>query len=416
MTQSSIRGPVLISISLGLCLMSILQTIQMNTTHICTLVLLSFGLYFTISDLTVLIKLHLKTVEEKIHHICSTLVLDDILRQVFSLDPNVGFVGLSMATFSSLVGIYNIPFTKKQKMQLIQSALPSFIDGEKLFFSPGGICDVIPYHLKRILKDGAVESKESTSQNLNTAYQQVDHILHDLSFDDSSVIEAREIDTDSWTEDGGIGIPLHHSILTSDKADVNNFTFQEQQHIPSESTQENFTSIGDCTKNFQHKDPIECIQSIVKEHIRATFKKVKNEQLIRVAMISSIALFIQLKQSRAARKMIRNTLHATISIGLIAAISGAIGTLKIKHQLNRMMQGFEQRNSNSLNLTSHRDTHQNVIFAIPRLQLVQKTREVVSNMIEFICREKIRSKWRFILAIYAVYSFRRRKTRMCRSS
>ena len=338
---------------------------------------------------------YLAQLEKRLKNTASTIVLDTELRKFFSLDPSVGLIGSVITTFFSFVGLYSIPFSRKQRIELVQTILPEHICSEKFLFSPGGFLD-LHEKLRYFVDDKKVDvDVDHNGRGINDQHcHSYPCVLHDLSFHEG----CHTSEADSLTEDDTtrVEVPELNTIPEHD----DDFIRVDNSTSTSRITQPMHI------QNLTARDPIELIQNMASEYVYFTFKKVNSAHIRRVALVASISLFIQLKCSRTARKMVWNTFHASMSFGLVGLVVGSLGTLNMKSQIKEFFQESYY----------HQDLNQ--IQNIPRCQSnyvmkfqpMQRTRKVLSNILESICKDKnFKRRWRAVLAIALVYMFRKRR-------
>jgi hypothetical protein len=418
MNSTFARGPILLFVSLYSFLLPILRAIKISITFelFVKLTFLSLGLYLTISDYTPVVKSHLKHAKEQIQNFTSKIVLDSTLRAVFSLDGSVGLLGGVVGSFTGLIGTYTVPFSEEHRVQLIQSCLPAHIDAKKILFTPGGFWDLLPEHWRDIVVGNENKQTNNISNEVGDESGKCrehhgQHYFNDLSWDSGTPIEGQETETDSLTEEG----PCVNSPTTITTTDPKSPIQQQQQQYSPIAINVDEQNLP--TALPLPADPIEALQNIATSCLTklcdSILQQINTKQVRGIGITAALALTMQLKSSRTARKMMWNACHVSISVGLISTIMGSLLTLKTKQQFMDMFQKEIHDEHNSNSISSERGSGQQVrqqrlcsrVYS-NSIMNIEKVRFAIFSLRN---DEKLRRKLQGLLAIIVLYYFRRRR-------
>ncbi len=408
------RGPVLLSISSTYLLLPIIRALQNIITSEILLVwlIMILGLYYTISDYAVVIRDRLKGIQKEIQGIASKIILDSVLRDT------VCSLGCFVCSWMGLVGTYTIPFSSEDRVQLLQSILPSHIDARRILFTPGGFWEYLfPEKWRKIVvaynkSDDNGEGKEEIDRH--TIHRER-NTLDDLAWDK---IDGLEDETDSLTEEGhsmnspsSAGVERislrcnQDSLFTSDNANKHP-TFKISR-MPATQTGITMTPGMEETLRI-------IFTRLLTKSSQSVCKKINHKQLRSFGVITTISLLVQLKISHTARKIVWKTFNASITFGLIGLIVSSFGTVEVKNQIMGLVQEemnnsddhtFQRSRRHFLNLQKHRSN-----FANENKELVH-VRSFVSKVIKSIQNnEKIKQKLQGALTVLLLYYFRKRVT------
>jgi len=458
------RGPTLLSLSTLSIIVPYLCSYILATAltpHILiTLTLTTLGLYLTISDCLNFIQCQINCVKKRIREYATqNITLDIVLRNIFSLDASNGALGCILSTFISTVGMYSIPFSAEQRANLLQPFLPTSIDARRVLFTPGGYIDCLnlsDYWKCVLLGEGKENDKKSHGDITNNRVKENDDKLYLELNDDERIIHAMQqqqnINDLTWdNEDQETEL---ESLIDDGTPCINNPT--REAHNPSQShgnqpqhqvTDENKpedvcaehriclqqTNSSVSLSSFPHtttktpstpittkvSDPFETLQKVFKQmlipSIESSLKAIDNDQIRKIGIVATISLLIQLKTSRTARRIVWNTLNASVSFSLIGIAFASFGTLRVKDKVQFFLDTVVQEDENDDARRRRRANLNSLLTQTPENVPHTKSFILIKQITNFIISlrndQRFTRQWKGIFGIIMIYCYRSKRKR-----
>ena len=326
----SILGLILILASLLFLFLPLLAQLTFHT--ILALGALFFGLLLIAFECWAHAQVMKKYMKRELISKSRTLVLDDVLRDIFSMDG--GILGCIIGT----VGLYSLPiFTKEQRVRIIRATCPPEMNVQTLLFSPGGISAFLPDYMRRLLLD-------------DTGSHRIDEEKM-LSLHDSNIIDIGE-------QGGGGGGENDENDLswdpTTDESNDSTFSLSDDgttdgvrgtNAIANPSYQSNDPSRNhgsDCLieapSHRKKSDPLDDLYIMLLEQLSQTFDPISSNQLIVTGIGAAIACTLQLKRHPSNRRYAINFLHGSFFAVTTGTVFGAFGILGAKMLLSTSLK------------------------------------------------------------------------------
>uniref|UniRef100_A0A7S4RLZ3 Uncharacterized protein n=1 Tax=Ditylum brightwellii TaxID=49249 RepID=A0A7S4RLZ3_9STRA len=310
-------------------------------------------------------------IREKIN----TIVLDDVLRAIFSVDSE----GLVMGVISSFVGtagMYALPLNAEQRVRITQSCLdcclePSSFDGGGgggdvsrnesvmkidaglILTKPGGFLSLLPTDWRTVLWTSLDESDTSEKDDVaaesealllmdnqhdkKRATERIDN--ENLPNENDNILMAQDMvwddtdddgDTDTTlntADDSGISTNASPSSTYSSNKSSNPLSISRDQNVSSivpntPRTMPNMTNNDSNNTNDPFFIAASIIQEVFADKVDFFFSKIDRRLVGAAGSTAVVALLSHLRYSRAARQTMAGLIHGSIALGLASTAAG----------------------------------------------------------------------------------------------
>lgn len=299
-----------------------------------------------------------------------TIVLDDVLRDVFAMDG--GIAGCIIGT----IGLYSLPiFTKEQRVRIIRATCPPDMDVQTFLFSPGGISVFLPNYIRRILFD-------ATSSNIRDEGRS-------LSLLDSSIIDV-----------GAHGIGYDENDLSWDPTDESNDSTFSLRHDTGDEIRDannpRHRNHDQCLIEPSHQkkpDPLNDLYIVLLEQLSQALDHISSNQVRVIGVGAALACIFQLKRQPSTRRRAMNVLHGAFLTAAAGTAFGAFGILGVKNLVSKSLNKSQER-------TAVPTTAQNFILKWLSITMGRMKSDA-----------KFRKRWQVVFAfsIFALVGRKRRK-------
>ena len=328
------RGPILVVCATTVLLYPVF--VSASPVMIGTLVCMLMGISLTVIDVY-------NKVVSSIREVNREIVLDDVLRNIFSFADG-GILASSVGSFVGGISLYNLPISREQRAQLIQSFLPQNINAHDILHTPGGLWNLFPDIWQTAIRgksDQQSSSLHETSQDLTCNDDIDEHSSHieannmtDLVWNDD-FIETDNSDlgecSDSYFDQSTEVVTeqeqeQEHSIQMRNLHHFKHQTSLKSKKKTKETSQSHFQSF-----NYSTNDPSKVVTSIASDVLNTVgekfFHSIDEKQIERIGIVSSLALAIQFSRSRRTRIILLYLAEGSLALGLGSIAFASIATL-----------------------------------------------------------------------------------------
>jgi len=372
------RGPLVLILVASFWLISLLSTLSWNGLF--GLVFLLLGLTFTLMDAARFTKRHVKTLFDE-------LILDDVLR--FSFESYHALIQLFVGAVVGHTGLYALPFSQEQRVQLIQSCLSTTNEkAKKIFTTPGGVHEMLPKSMVQWLnpeseaptetmrdvvldKPDGSPAREPVLVEVNSMSSEACETSHEELTDGDS----RE--TEASLNRAGISDTIATPGVSGEDTAPRGAYFPKDRPIPGAKCPSPMDPI---------QTPMEVLASIFKEWVvnalEETKETVPDRVLAGLSVAATVACVFRLYSSRQARRIVFGLIDGSLVLALAGVASCSAAALSVR------------------------------LLADPKSGALSRlSTSSVADVLKFAVSEANFKKWQAIISIIVLYYIGRPKRR-----
>ena len=388
------RGPVVVGFATVVLLYPVF--ISASPLMIGSLICFLMGISLTVLDVYHEAVSFIREINRKI-------VLDDVLRNIFSFADG-GIVASSVGSFVGGISLYNLPLSREQRAQLMQTFLPQNMNAHDVLHAPGGLWNLLPDVWQTAIRGypDRQSSLDETCQDL-TCNDEIDngpsHIKADVSdlvwnddFDETDNSELEECSDSCIDQSTEVITDQQQSVPMTNLHHFKHQTSPNTKNGTKETSQSHFQSF-----DRPANDPSKIFKSIASDIFNTIgeklFQSIDENQIENIGILSSLALAIQISRSRRTRIILLYLAEGSLALGLGSIAFASIATLIAGRKF------IDRQNDTSMQRSTHSD-----------LPLSRNTR--LQGLINFIKGSaSSRIKGLAAIIVMAIFTFKNKNTR-----
>jgi len=395
-------GVILVGISTALLLIQLL--LQLTPQALAIISSLLLGSYLIITDVIRNATKQGKQLRDYLILAAENVVVDELLRDLSNMICEcIGGCYSGVVGATGALSMYQMPFiSKDQRSQLIQSCLSPDIDVQEIFMTRGGLLKTV----RILIGDEKFRAFIDRNDNIfemsgkSIDYEDEDEqTINDALVDESSnyrrspVAAQNDLIWDMSKSDDS-STPIRQSLEDSSTSlkSTQLHTLHPNDNRDSDS------------RHYLLEDVIKSIGSeICTEISHHLLRKAQARSIRKFGILSGLALMIQMKYSRTARKFAWNFLHSSTLFLSTSVIVGSFLTLDTKKRIMRLT-GEKSMNNEPESIT----TSSNIQYSLSYPFFFWK-RIVQTFILRLRTDQKFRKRWNSVFVFIVLCYFRRRR-------
>mmetsp|Transcript_30910 Transcript_30910/g.47386 ORF Transcript_30910/g.47386 Transcript_30910/m.47386 type:complete len:394 (-) Transcript_30910:1995-3176(-) len=346
------------------------------------LIVLGLGVTLTVVDALRIFQSEGSRLRLELRKFLERFSIDDIMH--FFYNPDEGVFPCIIGTFVGGFGMYGLPLTPNQRVQLYQCCLLPGEDAKTIFMTPGGYLNYLPEHWKEALRGDATTKPAVITQNpkerfpvpVNDALSVPNHTkLNGVREGKASPPADKNTGSDCGGNTDGEADSSSGSSGLSNDCDKKVSTKDYALLTTHKNTELQPNLVDVCGK---------IVKELIESGLKDSFDTIPQNKLQSIGLMTLLALFAQLKLNGTARRMAMNMVHGMTSVGLTMVATVALSLLAIK-KCNSMPSN--DIGSRGLNCFSLATVSNSLKERITRLSFTAKGRAFVVFLIILVLKQ-----------------------------
>ncbi len=400
--QTLSRGPTIIILSLITLVLPHVLSLSLVTLLLLASTLI--GLLITIMDVSIIFQSTLAQWKISIKKCGDNLVLDDLLKDIFGAE---GLLSCGAGAMAGTFALYFLPLSKEFRLRIFRQAWVWVVGNEedqgdfvhRVLFQPGGLWKINP----DLLPGGGSHEDDEMGMDVDLVTAEKARAGHecDMTWDDvdSETTTHRE----SHEEDSVQTADFDKNVRVAIRNAAAATSMVKEGLEETKTTRRPSSGVDHVDHDTFEQIIIDAIRQMSK--LAVDQSSVSEIQLRRIGIGAVIMLGIQMKKSRAARRMLWDISQGAGACSLACMAIGAFMSAQLKTKAVQFAYGEETHSNPPVPHSAH-------FWDLGRAT-GEGRRNGIGSFIEMIPRrfrndETLKKRFKSVLAIIVVYCFRRK--------